>query len=653
MGDLPLPVIPARPARRLPVGAEILPGGDVHFRVWAPRRNRVAVVVEGHARTGSAEPSTTVALKKESSGYFAGIVPSACEGSLYRFRLDDDDRLYPDPASRFQPDGPHGPSQVVDPSRFPWTDHHWRGVRLEGQVIYEMHIGTFTLEGTWRAAMQELPHLADTGLTVLELMPVAEFSGRFGWGYDGVNLFAPYHLYGSPDDMRAFVDRAHALGLGVILDVVYNHLGPDGNYLAEFSADYISNRDENAWGDAINFDGPNSASVREFFLANAGFWIDEFHVDGLRFDATQSIHDHGEPHILAELGQRVRDAARDRDTLLVAENEPQHVRMVQPIESGGFGIDAIWNDDLHHSVIVQVTGLREAYYTDHLGTPQEFISAIKWGFLYQGQRYSWQNQRRGTPTYGLSPAAFVVFSQNHDQIANSARGARLHLLTSPGRLRAVTALLLLAPGTPMLFQGQEFAASSPFFYFADQQAELARQVRRGRAEHLRQFPSVADYERIAGLDEPVSPETFERCKLDHAEREREGHAEVLRLHRDLLKLRREVSVFRAQRPGGVDGAVLGSEAFVLRYFDADGDSDDRLVMVNFGTTLQLEVVPEPLLAPPLGKRWGVQWSSESPEYGGFGTPPPETDTHWWIVGHATVVLQPVSPSERPRGRRGD
>jgi maltooligosyltrehalose trehalohydrolase len=621
--------------RRLPVGAEVQPGGGAHFRVWASRRQRVEVVLE--RGPSSAAEAMTVPLAADGNGYFSGFAPMARAGMVYRYRLDGGD-AYPDPASRFQPQGPHGPSQLVDPGTFRWTDKDWGGVPLPGQVIYEMHVGTFTPEGTWEAAGRQLPELADLGVTVLEVMPVAEFPGRFGWGYDGVDLFAPTRLYGQPDDFRRFVDRAHAAGLGVILDVVYNHLGPDGNYLKEFAPAYFSTQHGTEWGEALNYDGANSGPVREFFVANAGYWIDEYHLDGLRLDATQSIFDDSPEHILAAISRRVRQAAGGRATLVVAENEPQLVRLVRPIDRGGYGLDGLWNDDFHHSAMVALTGHNEAYYADYLGTPQEFISAVKWGYLYQGQRYTWQRKRRGTPTFGVPPAAFVTFVQNHDQVANSGRGYRVHQLTSPGRFRAMTALLLLAPGTPMLFMGQEFAASSPFSFFADHHPELARLVRQGRATFLEQFRSLCTPDIQACFDDPGAEETFRRCKLDFAERQR--HEEVYRLHRDLLRLRREDPVFRAQRPGGVDGAVLGPEAFVLRFFGRDGD--DRLLLVNLGRDLHLDPAPEPLLAPPEGRTWEVGWASESAGYGGHGVAPVETEENWRIPGHAAVVLRPGS-----------
>jgi maltooligosyltrehalose trehalohydrolase len=627
--------------RRLPIGAEVLSQGGVHFRVWATRCQRVTVIIE-HGCPSEATPLATTLLP-EGNGYFSGLVASAGAGMLYRYRLDDGEQLYPDPASRFQPQGPHRPSQIIDPNAFQWTDSAWPGVRLEGQVIYEMHLGTFTQEGTWEAARRELAELADAGITLIEVMPVADFAGRYGWGYDGVDLFAPSHLYGTPDDCRRFVDRAHALGLGVILDVVYNHLGPDGNYLEQFSPQYFTDRYSTDWGKAINFDGEHAGPVREFFLANAGYWIDELHFDGLRLDATQNIYDQSADHILAAITRQVRKAAQGRATLLVAENEPQHTKLVRSPAQGGYGLDALWNDDFHHSAMVALTGREEAYYTDYCGTPQEFISMLKWGFLYQGQRYKWQGKRRGTPTFGLKPATFVTYLQNHDQIANSANSLRVHMLTSPGRYRAMTALLLLGPGTPLLFQGQEFAASNPFLYFADHKPDLAPLVRRGRAEFLSQFPSIADPDMQSRLPDPSDLQTFERSKLDLSERQR--HTEVYTLHRDLLRLRHQDAVFHSQRPSGVDGAVLGPDAFVLRFFAED--NHDRLLLVNLGRDLHFDPAPEPLLAPPEHMVWEVLWSSEDPAYGGAGIPPLETEDNWRIPGEAAVVLIPKLLEDMP------
>jgi maltooligosyltrehalose trehalohydrolase len=612
-------------ARRFPVGAEVVDGG-VHFRVWAPATKTLDVVLDA---------GESFSLKPEDGGYFSGFAANARAGSRYKYRLDSGE-LCPDPASHFQPEGPHGWSAIVDAGSFAWNDREWRGITLPHQVIYEMHIGTFTQEGTWAGAAAELPHLAEIGVTVLEVMPVAEFPGRFGWGYDGVQWYAPTHIYGCPDDFRRFVDGAHALGLGVILDVVYNHLGPDGNYIGKFAPRFFCDQTTD-WGAAINYDGEGCGPVREFVISNACYWIEEFHLDGLRLDATQDIHDESEDHILRAMAREVRRQAAPREVMFIAENEPQQTRLVRGPHQCGYGLDALWNDDFHHTAMVALTGRNEAYYTDYLGTPQEFVSSAKYGYLYQGQRYKWQNKRRGTPGLDIPPAAFVTFIQNHDQVANSAYGKRCHALTSPGKLRALTALFLLAPGTPMLFQGQEFAASSPFLFFADHTPDLNRQIRDGRAVFLAQFRSLATPEVQELFADPGDPATFERCKLNHAERE--THREVYDLHRDLLALRRSEPAFRAQKLHGLDGAVLSPGAFVLRFFG--DEADDRLLLVNLDVDLHLDPAPEPLLAPPAGMEWKILWSSEDAEYGGIGAPPLDTEQNWQIPGQAAVVLKPA------------
>jgi maltooligosyltrehalose trehalohydrolase len=522
---------------------------------------------------------------------------------------------------------------------------------MKGQVIYEMHIGTFTREGTWRAAAEQLAELTRIGITVVEMMPIADFPGNFGWGYDGVDLFAPSHLYGTPEDLRAFINQAHSLGLGVILDVVYNHFGPDGNYLGVYSNDYLTRENENDWGDSINFDGPNSGPVREFFITNGCYWIEEFHFDGFRFDATQSVFDKSDEYIIGAIGRASRHAAGERSLILIAENESQETKLIRPRNEGGDDLDGLLNDDLHHTAIVALTGRNEAYYTDYLGSPQEFISATKYGYLYQGQPYSWQESQRGSPTFGIGPQAFVCFIENHDQISNSARGERLRFETSPGRYRAMTALLLLGPWTPLLFQGQEFGASSPFIFFTDVgDGPMREGIRRGRFEFLAQFPSLANEETQRNLPSPDDAKVFARCKLDFSERQ--TNREFYDLYADLLKLRREDSRFHEQIPGGIDGAVIGPTGFVLRYFAKE--NDDRLLVVNFGKRQILEPAPEPLLAPPLGFEWETLWTSESLRYGGPGAVPVATQDRWVVPAEAAVALRLVgekAPRRKPKRRR--
>jgi maltooligosyltrehalose trehalohydrolase len=383
-------------------------------------------------------------------------------------------------------------------------------------------------------------------------------------------------------------------------------------------------------------------------------WIEEYHLDGFRFDATQAIVDDSAKHILAEITETARRSAGRRKVYLINENEPQDTRLVRPIDRGGYGMDALWNDDFHHAALVALSGRNEAYYTDYLGRPQEFISAAKWGYLYQGQRYKWQKKRRGTTALDLPPTAFVHFLQNHDQIANSGRGRRAHQIAGPADVRVMTALLLLMPQTPMLFQGQEFAASATFHYFADHNPELSKLIQQGRAKELSQFPSVATDAMQTYLIDPAAEHTFHRCKIDLAERHRPYHEEVYRLHKDLLCLRREEPAFRrVQRRGDVDGAVLAPGAFVFRYFATPGDSsgsenvseEDRLLVINLGVDAELNPAPEPLLAPPPGHRWMILWSSEDPKYGGSGTAALDTEFEGWHIPGRTAVVLKAAPRE--------
>jgi maltooligosyltrehalose trehalohydrolase len=606
------------------LGAQ-LAAGNVSFRVWAPRARTVHVVLEDTGRALQLEP--------EPGGYFSGVWDSGHVGALYRYRLDDHGP-YPDPCSRFQPQGAHGPSMVIDPEAFEWRDANWQGLTLAGQVLYELHIGTFTQEGTFDAAARELPFLAELGVTCVEMMPVAEFPGRCNWGYDGVDLFAPYHGYGDAHALRRFVDAAHSLGLGVVLDVVYNHVGPDGNYLGCFSPDYFTDRYENEWGDAINFDGPRSRPVREFFLENATRWIREFHLDGLRLDATQSIFDSSQPHIITEIAERARAAAAPRSIILIGENEPQRIELLDPRERGGMGLDALWNDDFHHSARVALTRQHDGYFHDYRGRAQELLSAVRHGFLFQGQRSDWQKKRRGTPALRREPRSFITFTQNHDQVANTFYGKRLHELTSPAKLRALTALHLLAPQTPLLFMGQECNASSPFCFFADHCDTVGPRVWEGRKKFLSQFTHYALADAQNCLPDPCDPQTFLRSKLDPADRTR--NASTLELYRDLLRIRKTDAVISRQRREDIDGAVLSEHAFLIRWID--DQHGDRLLLVNLGDQLDLLAAPEPLLAAPAGSRhWELAWSSDSPRYGGPGALSP-CESHGWRVPAESASL---------------
>ncbi len=607
---------------RLELGASVTPDG-VRFRLWATKPKRIDVVLED----GSSHP-----LQKDEAGYWSGLIAQAKAGMTYRYRVDGKD-FFPDPCSRFQPEGPHGPSLIVDPQAYQWRDQQWRGVDMHGQVIYELHIGTFTSDGTFDAAIKEFDELKRLGITVIEVMPVAEFPGRWNWGYDGVDLYAPAHVYGEHDALKRFVDEAHARGLAVILDVVYNHIGPDGNYLPTYSGEYFTDRYGNEWGQALNFDGPDARPVRELFVQNAAYWIHEFHLDGLRLDAVHAIHDASPVHVLAELSQEARWAAGERRIILIAECESNLIETVEPIERGGWGLDAVWSDDFHHVCRVAATGRHEAYYSDYRGTAQELVSAVKRAFLYQGQRYQWQKKPRGTVVKDQPGQAFVFYIQNHDQVANQLWSDRLDAKTNPSVLRVLTALLLLAPETPLLFMGQEFAASSPFLFFTDHDPGLAKLVHEGRRKFLAEFPSYASESAQALVPDPNDPATFERSKLDLSERQR--HAPWYALHQDLLRIRREDPVIAKQARHTVDGAVIGPQSLVLRYFG--DEDDDRLLVINFGADVDYRPGPEPLIAPSPRGPWKLIWSSDEPRYGGPGVIPPLTDEGWIIPGMSAFL----------------
>lgn len=594
-----------------------------HFRVWAGGRSAVVLEIEGEG----SHP-----LDPTGNGYFELHVPGVQPGARYSYRVDGGAPL-PDLASRSQPEGSDAPSEVVD-THFAWTDGDWAGLDRFDQIIYEMHIGTFTPEGTWRAAIEKLDGLKTIGITVLHVLPVGTFKGRFGWGYDTVLPYAPYAPYGTPEDMAAFVDAAHALGIGVILDVVYNHVGM-GDHFRDYSAGYFTDRYQNEWGPSFNFDGPDSRPVRDFIVQNAAYWVREFHIDGLRLDATQALFDNSDDHIIAELTRAVREAGGQRSTYVIAENHTQDRILIEPPEQGGYGVDALVSDDFQHAAKVAVTGRNDFYYGDYLGTPQELVSALKYGFLYQGQRSDRRNAPYGTYNLDTPASNFVHFLENHDQIANSARGFRLASLASPARVRALTTMLLLGPQTPCLFQGQEFGASNPFVYFLGVDGQDAAAVAKGRGQSLLDFPSVGDPPMQDLLPDPADDTSFSKSKLDWAECERNSAMRLL--HADLLKLRRTDPAFSQRSHRRIDGAVIGPTALLIRYFTED-PAEHRLLLVNFGHDLDFGVLAEPLFAPPAGRKWTLAFSSEHPNYNGAGRVPLDTDASWILPADTAIVL---------------
>ena len=543
--------------------------GGTRFRVWAPEANSVEVIPARPKADGLA-----FALEKAADGTFNGLVPDLRAGDRYRYRVDGKGP-FPDPASRFQPGGVHGPSEIVDPTRFAWSDVDWRGIDPEDVILYELHVGTFSPEGTFRGVAKRLPLLKDLGVTAIELMPVADFAGHRSWGYDGVDLFAPAHAYGTPDDLRSLVDEAHRLGLDVFLDVVYNHFGPVGNYTLAYSPHYLSCR-QSAWAACVNLDGQESAMVREFFIENALHWVHEYHIDGLRLDATHALHDESPRHFLAELVARVRGSAAGRRVLLIAEDHRNLSTMIRPAWAGGWDLDGVWADDFHHQVRRLLAGDNEGYYRDYTGAIPDLVETIDQGWFYTGQHSVHLDEPRGTDPTGIEPRRFVICLQNHDQVGNRAFGERLHHQLDLAAYRAATALLLCAPQTPLLFMGQEWAAGAPFLYFTDHDEDLGKLVTEGRRREFRHFLAFVVPEARERIPDPQALSTFQASQLDWSERDREPHSSTLRLYRSLLQLRRTEPALHSGRAGSFAPISLGDDALALRR-EADGGASIWMV----------------------------------------------------------------------------
>jgi maltooligosyltrehalose trehalohydrolase len=603
-------------AWRMPIGAR--PDGDgTHFRVWAAAAGRVEVVLYDDDIIAAYE------LIPEGDGYFSAHIAGIVPGARYKYRLNhdlsdpdegssrDEGGAFPDPASRFQPEGVHGPSQVVE-SAFAWSDGGWRGVALEDLVIYELHVGAATPEGTFDALIARLDDIRDLGATAIELMPVADFPGARNWGYDGVCLFAPSRAYGGPAALRRLVDAAHARGLAVLLDVVYNHLGPDGNVLRQFSPAYFTSRHTTPWGEALNFDGPDSRPVRDFFIANACYWIHEYHLDGLRLDATHTISDESQPHILTEIAERVRESLPpDRQVLLVAEDDRNDPQLVRPASQGGYGLDAVWADDFHHLVRVALAGDHDGYYMDYRGSAEDLARTLSEGWFYSGQYSAYLGRPRGAPATDLDPSRLIYCIQNHDQVGNRALGERLNHQIGLDAYRAAAALLLLGPYTPLLFMGQEWAATTPFLYFTDHHTELGRLVTEGRRAEFARFTAFSGKQ----VPDPQALDTFLRSKLRWGERDGPPQAGVLSCYHDLLGLRRRLPALRERGRESFTVVALSDDALALRR--AGSAPDQTLVLVvNLRGELRLDLRERAETAPPVGCSWTIALDTEDSRYGG-------------------------------------
>jgi malto-oligosyltrehalose trehalohydrolase len=598
-----MPVTPARFDYALPFGAAVHDDG-VRFRLWAPSKSAAGVVVDG----------TKFALRASGDGWFEGEVDGAGAGARYVFSFPDSELRVPDPASRFQPEGVHAPSMVIDPRRYAWHTPEWRGRPQHELVFYELHVGTFTPEGTYASAMRRLDDLVALGITALELMPLAQPAGARNWGYDGVFPFAPQSAYGTPDDLKALIDAAHARGLCVFLDVVYNHFGPEGNYLHAYAEAFFTSRHQTPWGAAINVDDRGGAAVRDFFVHNARYWLDEYRFDGLRLDAVHEIRDDSPRPYLQELSQRVRSRIEPgRAAQLVLENDANDAALLT-------WYDAQWNDDVHHALHVLLTGERDGYYRDFAADPGRLLArALAEGFAYQGEPSRHRNGTpRGTPSAGLPATSFVNFLQNHDQIGNRAFGERIASLAPDDAVRAASAVVMLAPALPLLFMGEEWSATTPFLFFSDFGAELGAAVTEGRRREFAAWPAFSDPAARARIPDPQDPTTMRASTLNWDEREIPRSASMLAFYRALLRVRAEEIV--PHLAGGAHGdgfTMLAQTAFHVRWRFGDGA---RLELVaNLGAAevpasyrvdgrrifVHGEVAPE--AEAGLLRRWSAAW----------------------------------------------
>jgi maltooligosyltrehalose trehalohydrolase len=578
----------------------------VRFQLWAPSQQRVLLKLDNE---------TPVLMDRKEDGKHQYLSQTAKAGTLYKYVLEDGSEV-PDPASRYQPADVHGPSEVIDPHAYVWNDGRWKGRPWEESVIYELHIGAFTQEGTFCSAIERLDYLAELGVTVLELLPVADFPGDRNWGYDGVLLFAPDSSYGRPEDLKALIDAAHARKMMVFLDVVYNHFGPDGNYLSAY-APIFTEHHRTPWGAAVNFDDDGSKRVRELVIENAEYWVSEFHFDGLRLDAVHAIKDDSRVHILDELASRVRSAARYRQVHLLLENEENEASPLERAHGRPIYYTAQWNDDVHHVLHAAATGETSGYYGDYIGNTERLGRALAQGFAFQGELMKSRGSPRGEPSGHLPPTAFVSFIQNHDQVGNRAFGDRLTSFAPAEAVRAVISIYLLLPQIPMLFMGEEFGAAQPFPFFAQFEPELADAVREGRRAEFASFPEFADSHKRETIPDPTSEQTFRSAKLNWNDAAQGDHAEWLELYRKLLSIRQQEIVPRLRNIGENSGGydVLRQSAVSVRWTLGDGAclrlaanlTDRKLstITTNGRRLWSVGLVGDTWLGP-----WSVIWSIE-------------------------------------------
>ncbi len=608
-------------SEKVSLGAVYPVEGRCRFRIWAPLSQKVEV------RTVS-QRERVIPLETEGNGYYSATTDTAEPGDRYFYRLNGE-RERPDPASRFQPEGVHGPSQIVD-SRFSWEDVTWSGTPLRDYVIYEVHVGTFTPEGTFESIIPHLEELKNLGITAIELMPVAQFPGRRNWGYDGVYPFAVQNSYGGPEGLKCLVNACHGKGLAVVLDVVYNHLGPEGNYLWDFGP-YFTDRYKTLWGSSINFDGPHSDEVRHFFIENALYWVTEFHVDALRIDAVHAILDFSAQPFLLELASavHVRSEEMNRRIYLIAESALNDTRVIRSPELGGYGLDAQWNDDFHHALHTLLTGERTGYYQD-FGQLRNFAKAFREGFVYSGEYSSYRRRRHGNPSRDIPAHRFVVFAQNHDQVGNRMRGERLSELVCFEKMKLAAGLVLLSPFIPLLFMGEEYGETAPFPYFVSHSdPALIEAVRRGRRDEFAAF---------GWADEPPDPQderTFLQAKLKHSLRRKGRHKVLLEFNRELLRLRKNIPTLANLSKDDME--VSDCEEKKVLVVKRWSSSDEAVIVFHFGES------PITITIPFLEGRWRKPMDSAEERWRGPGSHIPhelgsQGETIISVQPHALVLF---------------